>query len=805
MAENSEDKRRGPLRALSHWLKRGASIDSEVATPLPEAGKNDSSATTGLNPGSLLGDLPARIGHYTIVAKLGEGGMGVVYAARDDRLHRDVAIKTISAQRQSDEAKKRFWREARAAASVNHPNVCQLYEIGEDQGQLFLVMELLTGEALDARLRGGSLPVSDTVSIGLGILGALAALHERGIIHRDLKPSNVFLTQHGVKLLDFGLARSLVQDPDLGPALGQATNLTGTGIVVGTPRYMSPEQVTGDGVDARSDLFALGAILFEMLAGRPPFSGRNVVEVLHATLHEQPPALTGSPEVAAVDRVIRRALAKDPLERPQSAGVMAEELRAIEPRGGGGSVLAHALTRLVVMPFRILRPDPETDFLAFSLPDAIATSLSGSASLVVRSSATAARFSSDAPDLEELASQADVDRVVLGTLLRSGDELQASVQLLEAPEGTIISSHTVLSPLGNLFQIQADISRRVVEALSLPLTGRGATPTPESPHDMRAYHLYLQANELARKYEGLMEARGLYEASLELDPRFAPAWAKLARCHWVIAKYIDGSADGAAAAENALRRALELSPRLPIAHKLYANLESDTGAALQAMTRLLRETKAHGNDPELFAGLVHSCRYSGLLDQSIAAHREARRLDPNIPTSYQQTVLLAVDLERLLGYPLGAGGDGLVRVIALGFANRREEALSALLEVRRQVHTPAFADYTRFVEAWLARRPAEMRSVRPKLDHLKIVDDPESAFQEGWMFCDAGDLAHGMECLKRALDRNYFAALTLFRSPAFDPLRTDVEFKDLLARAEAGRDKALEAFRESGGEVLLGR
>ena len=216
--------------------------------------------------------------------------------------------------------------------------------------------------------------------IGLGVLAALSALHARGIVHRDLKPSNVFLTPHGVKLLDFGLAR-----PEVERSLGSATELTRAGLVMGTPRYMAPEQVTGDAVDTRTDLFAAGSILFEMLAGRPAFSGRNVIEILHATVHEQPPALTGSPAVAAVDRVIRRALAKRPAERPASADEMAAELREIRSEAGDSvPMLAHALTRLVVLPFRVLRPDPETDFLAFSLPDAIATSLSGIGSLVVR-------------------------------------------------------------------------------------------------------------------------------------------------------------------------------------------------------------------------------------------------------------------------------------------------------------------------------------------------------------------------------------------------------------------------------------
>src|SRR5918995_2174694 len=256
--------------------------------------------------------------------------------------------------------------------------------------------------------------------------------------------------------------------PDIESSLGPATALTRTGLVMGTPRYMAPEQVTSDSVDARTDLFSVGAILYEMLTGKPPFTGRSVIEVLHATVHEQPAALSGSPVVAAVDRVIRRALSKRPGDRPQSAEELSESLRAIRNVDTDDTpVLAHALTRLVVLPFRVLRADPETDFLAFSLPDAISTSLSGIGSLVVRSSATAARFNGETPDLNALASHADVDRVVMGTLLRSGSQLRVVAQLVDAPSGTLVASNTFQSSLGDLFQLQDDITKRIVEALAL--------------------------------------------------------------------------------------------------------------------------------------------------------------------------------------------------------------------------------------------------------------------------------------------------------------------------------------------------
>ncbi len=774
------------LRALYHWIT-GAPASDDAALITDRPSERDAALE--------------RIGHYAITHKLGSGAMGVVYAARDERLGRTVALKKMSSVAGDETARKRFWREARAAASVNHPHVCQIYEIGEDRGELFIAMELLEGEALADRLKQGAMAVSQAMPIALEILAALAALHSRGIVHRDLKPSNVFLTPHGVKLLDFGLAR-----PEPEETLSPDADLTRPGFVMGTPRYMAPEQILGEPVDARGDLFATGAILFEMLAGRPAFTGKTVGEVLHATISEQPPALSGSPSVAAVDRVIRRALAKKPAERPVSADAMADELRGVRSADSDGTrALAQALTRIVVLPFRVLRPDTETDFLAFSLADAIATSLSASGSLIVRSSATAARFSADAPDLKALAVEADVDRVVMGTLLRSGDQLRATAQLVEAPSGTLLTSETVQASLGDLFGLQDDIARRVVQALSLPLTG--APVSADAPHNARAYELYLRANELARTYDGMAAARELYLRALDLDSSFAPAWARLGRCYRVIGKYVSNSPDSETRAEEAFQRALALNPHLSIAHKFYANLEADIGEPVRAMVRLLNEANRHGNDPELFAGLVHACRYCGLFDESMAAHAEARRLDPNVPTSLEQTLLMAGELDVLLGMEpaaLVAGADEGIRVIGLGLSGRRDEARTALVRMRR-AHISAFQSWSEFLMAWLDKRTDDMQRRMSMFDGLTIREDPEAIFQEGRFFCDVGESRQGLELVKRAVAKGYWVVGTLERSQEFGALRGDPEFEAVIAEAAAGRDRASAAFREAGGERLLGR
>jgi serine/threonine-protein kinase len=530
---------------------------------------------------------------------------------------------------------------------------------------------------------------------------------------------------------------------------------------------------------------------------------------LHATLYEQPPALTGTPAVAAVDRVIRRALAKRPEERPVSADAMARELRAVRGVEGETAAVARTLTRIVVLPFRVLRPDPDTDFLSFSLADAIATSLSANSSLVVRSTTAAARFVADGPaDLKAVASEADVDRVVVGTLLRSGGHLRAVAQLVEVPGGTLLTTHTVQSPLDDWFALQDGMAKQVVQALSLPLVSEPPVPAPDAPRNAGAYNLYLRANELARTFDGLVQARDFYQRCLAQDSQFAPAWAQLGRCHRVIGKFVDATPDSESRAQRALDRALELNPRLPVAHKFYAALESDTGDARQALRRLLGQAKRHGNDAELFAGLVTVCRYCGLYDESVAAHAEARRLDPNIPTSLGHTLLLAGDLDRLLAVARPGPGTSChewihCRATGLGLADRLAESRDCLVEMLEGPRVEAFATAGEMLMAWLDRQPAAMLSALSTARSLTLYNDPEFLFRVGWLLCDVGEHEQGLLYLRRALARQYCAAPTLLKSHSFDSLRGDPRFQEILAESEEGRREALTAFREAGGQRVL--
>ncbi|MGH7581426.1 MAG: protein kinase domain-containing protein, partial [Gemmatimonadales bacterium] len=503
---------------------------------------------------------PVTIGRYRVTRRLGEGGMGVVYAAHDDRLDREVAIKRIREASDDAALRERLLREARAAASLSHPNVCHVYELAEEGSELYLVMELLTGEPLSERMAREPVPVAEALQITLGILAALEALHGRGMVHRDLKPSNVFLTPHGVKLLDFGLARPLVEQ------LKTDVTLTAPGTILGTPRYMPPEQWEAEAFVPASDLFAVGAILFEMLAGKAAFPGETIIEIYRAVAMAQPPVLTGGPEVVAADRIIQLALAKRPGDRYPDASAMARDVRAAWTLiDTGSSPQARAVTRLIVLPFRVLRPDPETDFLAFSLPDAITASLSGLNALVVRSSAAGQRFAGESPDLRTIAAEAAVDVVLMGTLLRAGDQVRVATQLLEAPSGTLVCSHTAQIRLTDIFQLQDDLARQLVDSLAIPLSARDHRLLGQDvPANPKAYDLYLRANHLGANTSNpsrLTVARDLYRSCLNEDPGYAPAWARLGRVYRVLAKYgADGNAESLALAEEAFRRALEINP-----------------------------------------------------------------------------------------------------------------------------------------------------------------------------------------------------------------------------------------------------
>ncbi len=741
------------------------------------------------------------IGRYRVRQKLGEGGMGIVYAAEDERLGRPVAIKKLHRESEDPSARERLWREARAAARVNHPNVCQVYEIAEEDGEPYIVMELLEGESLAARMARGPLKVAEAVPILLDVLNALDALHRAGFIHRDLKPSNVFLTGHGVKLLDFGLARRPSGSSD-GAGLS-AIDLTGTGILVGTPRYMSPEQARSEPADARADLFAAGAILFELISGRTAFAGRTPVEVFHAILNDQPPALGGSQSVAAVDRVIRGALAKKKDDRYPTAAAMAEALRGalLAEDSTGSSAPARPMTRLIVLPFRILRSDPETDFLSFSLPDAISSSLSGLSTLIVRSSLAAARYG-DSPDLKTIAAEMDVDVVLTGSLLRAGDRLRVTVQLAEAPGGSLRWSQTSDVAIDDIFRLQDGIVRETVQSLALPLTSRERSLLgSDVPATARAYEFYLRANQLANESKNWQVSGDLYRECLREDPDYAPAWARLGRILRLLAKFFPQEHAGLLPeAEQAFERALALNPDLSLAHNFFAQFEVEEGRTAEALKRLLTRAAPGSSDPEIYTGLVHALRYCGFLEASVAADKGARRLDPGVRTSVGFTYFMLGEHEKAI-----SSETGLVqfpRLFALVALGRLPEALAGYREAVERVDGVGQL----LCQTQIAALEGDHDLCRKLLAQSREVSfrDPEGRYLLGRTYAFIREEGPALEILGDVVDTGFFCVPAFVKDPWLDPVRAAPRFAEIVRRAEALQREAAAVYSESRGERLLG-
>jgi serine/threonine protein kinase/Tfp pilus assembly protein PilF len=738
-----------------------------------------------------------RLGHYEVITLIGSGGMGDVYRARDSRLGREVAVKTLRSA--GSDARARLWREARAAASVSHPSVCQIHDVGETSDNIYIVMELLQGEPLAHRLKDGPLNVDEAIGVTLNILGALTALHTRDIVHRDLKPSNVFLTDSGIKLLDFGLARSRQS------IAGADVTITQAGTIVGTPRYMAPEQWSDSPPDPRSDVFTTGSLLFEMLTGAPAFAGDDLVQVYHSIMSSQPPPLTGSAITAAVDVVIHRALEKRPDDRYASADAMAQALRSAVTLVNTGTQQAQTpvrpSTRLIALPFRMLRPDPDLDFLSFSLPDAVVSSLAGLESLVVRSTLAGAKYvSGDRVDLKAIATELGVDAVLTGTLLRAGDQVRVSAQLIEASSGTMLWSKTVQATMRDLFDVQDQLARAIVESLSIPLSsGEKRRLTSDLPASARAYEFYLRANQVSHDPTMLSVAGELYRSALEEDPQYAPAWAKLGRVYRVLAKYGTEATENFKRADEAFQRALQINPDLSIAHNLYTNLEVESlGRAKEAMARLLTRAQST-SDPEIFTGLVIACRFCGLLEASLAADRQARRLDPTVRTSVMYTHFMLGDWERAMA----SDTDTLKWVTnwTLPLLGRQNEAIASFREMESRPLPGTIRDMMRACRLVMEGNREESYKIAQTFFYKHF--DPEGLYFTARVLARLDEPIASLDLLDRIVGQGFYCSSILMRDPWMDSIRGRSRFAEVVRRADERTREAHDEFIRLDGHRLL--
>jgi non-specific serine/threonine protein kinase len=624
-----------------------------------------------------------RLGSYEILALLGVGGMGEVYRARGGGLHRDVAIKVLPAELARDaERLARFEREVRAASALDHPHICVVHQVGEQEGQPFLVMQLLEGRTLKQLLER-PLPVDQVVELGIQIADALDAAHARGIVHRDLKPANLFVTDRGqAKILDFGLAKLVPGLPSGAPAVAASqlptvvgADLTGSAAVLGTPAYMSPEQARGETLDARTDLFSLGAVLYEMLTGRQAFGGSSLAVVFHGILVKDPVAeLPALPEVPEQLRaVLAKALAKDrELRYPSAAELRAdlERLRSeLAPsrsapsahrparaprrrvaRFAAGALVA-ALAALValysvsrgrsdgpidsvaVLPFANTSGDPQAEYLSDGITDILINSLSRLRRLRVVPRSTVFRYKHRSADPQEVGRALEVHAVVAGRVDQRGDTIVVGAELIDVSRNSQLWGELYERRAADLLEIQSEIAREISAGLRLRLSADEATRLVEvRTRNVEAYHLYLKGLYHRQKTteSGFGESVDSFRRAVALDPTYPQAYAGLSDSYGSLAYLgLARPSEVWPQAKAAALTALRLDETLAEAHAALGHAllryDWDPAAARRAFDRAVELDPSYAIVHHWYA---HYWTTMGQRERALAASRRAVELQP---------------------------------------------------------------------------------------------------------------------------------------------------------------------------------
>ena len=578
-----------------------------------------------------------RLAQYEIIEPIGSGGMGEVYRGRDSRLGREVAIKVMADHFASDpEMRRRFEIEARAAAALSHPSIVAIHELAVVDDVPVAVMELLDGETLRARIKRGALGWREAVRIATAIAEGLAAAHARGVVHRDLKPENVFLTRDGsVKILDFGLALQRLDSP---LASDTPTIASTEHLVMGTFGYMSPEQITGARVDGRTDIFALGCVLYEMLSGRALFSGATPQEVIAQLMHDSVPELTAFDPLAPAEirTIVSRCIDREVTRRFQSAQDLAAALQALLTGSSPLGQAKRSRTRgksLAVLPFVNAGADPSIEYLTDGITESIINSLSQLSGLRVVPRSLVFRYKGLQADPSTVGLALNARTILTGRVAQQGDFINIQAELVDTNTESQLWGEQFRQQATELMAVQQEIAWQISEALRLKLTGAQKKKLRRKPTvDPAAYQEYLRGRHHWNNWtpDGFRRALEHFERAISLDPTYALAYAGLADAFGALAYYgLTEPGDGFPRAKAAAARAIELDPDVPEAHASlglgYLFWDHDWRNAEQSYRRAIKLNPQLALPHALYSIFLIT---AGRHDESIAEARTAQRLDP---------------------------------------------------------------------------------------------------------------------------------------------------------------------------------
>jgi serine/threonine protein kinase/Flp pilus assembly protein TadD len=757
-----------------------------------------------------------RLAQYEILESLGSGGMGEVYRARDSRLGRDVAVKVMAPHVAADpDMRRRFETEARAIAALSHPGILSIHELAVVEGVPVAVMELLEGETLRARMRKGPMPWRDAVEIAVAIAEGLAAAHARGVVHRDLKPENVFLTSAGVvKILDFGLALQRLNAP---AAASDDLTIARTAphVVLGTLGYMSPEQVTGERVDGRTDIFALGCIVYEMVVGRPLFSGSTPQEIVARLLNDSPSTGSGVDALAPKELrpVVARCVERSLSRRFESAQDAAIAFRALS--SGSTSIDAGRRPRprgksLGVLPFVNAGADPAIEYLIDGISESIINSLSQLGSLRVVPRSLVFRYKGLQSDPATVGLALSARTILTGRVSQQGESLSIQAELVDTTTESQLWGEQFRPKISELPNVQQEIAWQISEALRLKLTGSQKTRLQKrTAVDPAAYQEYLRGRHYFNAWspEGFRKAHEHFQRAIDLDPTYAPAYAGLGDTIGSMSYYgFVPAAEGFPRANAAAAKAIALDPELADAHgtlALSALFWDWDWAASERHFRRSIELNPNVASVRAFHAIMlsSSCRH----DEAVAEARVARQLDPLSPfvnMSVAWTLHMAERHEEVI--------TELRRALELVQGETRAEPISLLMVSYEQMGR--FEDAARAGmnsrcfevpidgEALLAgyRRAGARGYWEERLAEMdKVVATARPLIHVGYgvVLSQLGRLDEAVEHLQTLVDRHRGGAVFLAADPALAPLRGYPAYEELLTRVGVPRQPMASARR----------